>query len=51
MSLSCGGRNGEIFWEGPTQWGTGMAHTGSQESVILNVQVCSKLVTSQWELR
>ena len=44
MSMSWGWGKGEIFWEGPTQWGTGMAQTGSQELVMLNVQVFNKLV-------
>lgn len=40
----CNGGNGEICWEDLTRWGTGMAHTASQESVTLNVQEFSKLV-------
>lgn len=30
------------FWEGPTQWGAGAAHTGSQGPRMSNVQVFSK---------
>lgn len=44
VSAGCNGGNGETCWEGSTRWGTGMAHTGSQESVTLNVQEFSKLV-------